>query len=775
MARTLCIPALALLLGLASVACAKEDPLFCTAEEMCLEGYQYCDISGSCPASGFHGNTCIPEPCWDAGPGDLDAGADAGLEPDAMQLQPAALDVGPGGRSFGSVVLGNQSGTATFVVTNVGETTSGTLVASLNGAAPADFTIESDLCSGQTLNAAASCDIDVLFAPTSDGVRFATLDVTATPGGTTSSDLDGIGLTAGDLSMSPTTHDFNTLSVGAMSGTVVLTVTNNGGSPTGTLATTLDDTVNFTIVNDNCDGIALNAAGDCTVSVRTNPTSVGAQIGSLTVGATPGGNAATSLTSTGSVQVSVSLAGTEDGSVTSSPGGIDCGSDCSETYTFVTSVTLTPLADPHAQFTGWSGASCSGLDPCTVTTDAHHSVTAPFAINTIATSEQHTCAIVPANGAVRCWGDNEYGQLGLGHTTDVGDSSPASAGGTAIASAVVQVVAGTYHSCALSSDGSVRCWGRNQFGQLGYGHTDNIGDGELVGGAVMIGVPAIQLAAGGAHTCALLNTGNVRCWGEAQFGQLGYGNTNDLGDTMNTLPFSNGDVPIGESIVQISAAGSNTCALAATGSAYCWGYGNDGQLGNGATSNIGTLPSTTPEQVGPLDVGEAVVQIAAGFSNTCILLSAGRVRCWGANLFGQLGLGDGSQSAVGGSPGEVPSAFDDISTGGEVARLAVGASKVCVLMKNQAVRCWGWDQSGSDGIPGVGGIGSSDVPSAFDAINLGGAAVEVDANAHVCARMATGAIRCWGSGVHGKLGYGNEDNIGDNEHPAAAGDVPYIP
>lgn len=391
--------AISALLGAGTAGCAKEDPLFCTADQMCDEGYAYCDVSGACPASGFHGNTCIPEPCWDAGPPDYDAGiadagVDAGSAPDAYEAQPAALDISPGGRSFGSVVLGNQSGSATFVVTNVGESTSGSISVTLGGAAAGDFIIETDDCTG-TLSPSGTCDIDVHFAPTATSARLATLDVEASPGGMTSADLDGIGLAAGDLSLSPTTHGFGTVSVGATTGAVVLTVTNDGGSPTGTLVTTLDDETNFGITTDNCEDISLNAGASCTVSVAASPTSVGAQVGSLTVEATPGGQTATSLTATGEVQLDIVINGLNGGTVTSVPAGIDCGSDCSQSYTSATSVTLTATPASNAVFVGWSGGGCNGSGTCNIATDAHRTVTATFNTNIIA-----PLLLSPTNGAM---------------------------------------------------------------------------------------------------------------------------------------------------------------------------------------------------------------------------------------------------------------------------------------------------------------------------------------------------------------------------------------
>ena len=109
----------------------------------------------------------------------------------------------------------------------------------------------------------------------------------------------------------------------------------------------------------------------------------------------------------------------------------------------------------------------------------------------------------------------------------------------------VPLEAGDFHTCALLQGGAVRCWGQATRGALGYGNTNNIGDDETpaAAGDVNVGGPVVQLAAGSDHTCALLQGGAVRCWGEGADGQLGYGNTNDIGD--DEMPASAGDVNVG--------------------------------------------------------------------------------------------------------------------------------------------------------------------------------------------------------------------------------------
>ncbi|MBI3976703.1 MAG: hypothetical protein HY331_00825, partial [Chloroflexi bacterium] len=150
----------------------------------------------------------------------------------------------------------------------------------------------------------------------------------------------------------------------------------------------------------------------------------------------------------------------------------------------------------------------------------------------------HTCALL-GNGTVKCWGWNNAGQLGLGDTNNRGDGSnemgsnlPAvQLGGTAVA-----LTAGIWHTCALLSDSAVKCWGQNNYGQLGLGDTDSRGDGPNEMGtnlpAVQLGGTAVALTAGGSHNCALLNDGVVKCWG---YGLLGLGDTNHRGDEPNEM------------------------------------------------------------------------------------------------------------------------------------------------------------------------------------------------------------------------------------------------
>src|SRR5690606_34498692 len=205
-------------------------------------------------------------------------------------------------------------------------------------------------------------------------------------------------------------------------------------------------------------------------------------------------------------------------------------------------------------------------------------------------------------------------------------------------SRVVQLAAGSNHTCAVVSDGRVRCWGQGTFGRLGYGNTNHIGDDEEPAsvGDVDVGGTVTQLAAGALHTCALLDGGRVRCWGAESEGQLGYANVNTIGD--DEAPASAGDVDVGGAVIQLVAGWLHTCALLETGRVRCWGEGSGGSLGYGNTNNIGD--DEHPATAGDVNLGGDVTQLAADSDHTCAALKGGWVRCWGSNAFGRLGYGN---------------------------------------------------------------------------------------------------------------------------------------
>ncbi|MCB0908525.1 MAG: hypothetical protein KDB63_15550, partial [Nocardioidaceae bacterium] len=170
----------------------------------------------------------------------------------------------------------------------------------------------------------------------------------------------------------------------------------------------------------------------------------------------------------------------------------------------------------------------------------------------------------------------------------IGDDEPASAAGDVpVGGNAVAIATGVTHTCALLSTGRLRCWGYGVYGALGYGNSTTIGDDEIPASAgdVPLGASAVAITAGDDHTCAVLTTGGLRCWGAASFGQLGYGNINRIGD--DEAPSAAGDVPLGDTVTAASAGALSTCATTASGVLRCWGRNHRGQLGLGTTSNLG--------------------------------------------------------------------------------------------------------------------------------------------------------------------------------------------
>lgn len=375
---------------------------------------------------------------------------------------------------------------------------------------------------------------------------------------------------------------------------------------------------------------------------------------------------------------------------------------------------------------------------------------APYGV--IATGVYHTCALL-VGGRIRCWGDNDHGQLGLGNVIRIGDDeTPESAPPLDLGEAAIQLAAGFQHTCALTESGRIFCWGEGSGGRLGHGNSMDIGDDELPAsaGPVPLDGTALQVAAGWLHTCALMSDGSVRCWGAGQFGKLGTGTSEDIGD--DETPASQAPIDLGGRAVYIAASRDHTCAVLDAGGVICWGLGENGQLGRGNTDNIGD--DETPGSVGPIDVGAAVTHVAVGSFHTCALTVGGAVKCWGSNGNGMLGSGNGYLEMIGDD--EPPSATGVVSLGRPSVAIAAGGGSTCALLDDGTLMCWGVNSYGELGYGSTHCIGADDVPSDFGAIAVGGSAVQVSVgDGHACALLVDASIRCWGEAVLGALGYAN--------------------
>jgi alpha-tubulin suppressor-like RCC1 family protein len=328
--------------------------------------------------------------------------------------------------------------------------------------------------------------------------------------------------------------------------------------------------------------------------------------------------------------------------------------------------------------------------------------------------------VVVAGGGLKCWGENTYGQLG--NNAWIHSKVPVAV--TGLSSGVVAVAAGYEHTCALTSAGAVKCWGRNDYGKLGNNSTTDSASPVNVTG-LSSGVVAI--GAGYTHTCALTSTGGVKCWGRNNvMGVLGNNSGGDSKVPVDVTGLSSG-------VVAISVGSNHTCALTSAGALKCWGANYFGNLGTGGWSN-----SKVPADVTGLSSG--VASVSAGDTHTCALLSTGAVKCWGENMYGALGNNTLSNSPV-------PVDVTGLSSG--VASVSAGGPFTCALTTAGAVKCWGTNGSGALGNNSPDSY--SKVP--VDVTGLSSGVVAVSAGAtHACARTSAGIVKCWGQNGYGELG-----------------------
>jgi alpha-tubulin suppressor-like RCC1 family protein len=353
------------------------------------------------------------------------------------------------------------------------------------------------------------------------------------------------------------------------------------------------------------------------------------------------------------------------------------------------------------------------------------------------------------------------------------DETPDTVEPVNIGADVRDLAMGWYHTCAITSSRDVRCFGVGRDGLLGYGNTQTIGDDEFPASAgnVPVGGLVSAIGTGTNHTCAVLfESGELFCWGNSERWQLGYATqTTPIGD--DETPASVGAVDIGDSVLQVAGGLGHTCVLLGDRGVKCWGSGTLGRLGYGNGDTIGDDES--PAAAGYVDVGGRVRQIVAGSIHTCALLENGRVRCWGAGTFGALGYGN--TDTIGDDESPASAGFVDV--GGSVVALAAGNHTTCAVLVGGRVRCWGTGEYGVHGYGHTATIGDDETPASVGDVNTGDGNVGEIAVGflHVCVTIIDGGVRCWGRASTGALGYGNLEDIGDDETPASAGDVRVVP
>lgn len=385
---------------------------------------------------------------------------------------------------------------------------------------------------------------------------------------------------------------------------------------------------------------------------------------------------------------------------------------------------------------------------------------APLAVASMALGAAHTCSRF-VDGRVKCWGMGSQGATGLENTAQIGDVAGEMGAALPFVNlgtgrTAKEIVAGNGFTCVILDNDQVKCWGQNFYGQLGLGNTTSRGTtpGSMGDSLPVVnlgtGRTALMLAAGDSHVCALRDNNSVVCWGQNTYGQLGVSSTiasavgdapAEMGDSLSAV-FFDGLTP-----VKIAAGWKHTCAVMADGTGRCWGDNSAGQFGDG-TSTSSYLPQ-------PADVTDAA-DIHIGRGTTCWTLSSGLVRCSGDNSVYQYGSGTTASSAT------PVSAVSSLTSLGGALQLSVASQHACAVRTLESqLYCWG------SGFMGRTGLNKTTTTSLPTVVPIGSGVVQsftagATSGSHMCARLSSGHIKCWGGNDYGQLGYGDTSSRGES-------------
>jgi alpha-tubulin suppressor-like RCC1 family protein len=312
----------------------------------------------------------------------------------------------------------------------------------------------------------------------------------------------------------------------------------------------------------------------------------------------------------------------------------------------------------------------------------------------VSVSNSSSCSLMTSR-QVRCWGSDFLGQLGNGTATGnrylpVPVTNTLA---TANLTGVTQLSVGYHHACAVLTNRQVRCWGDNDNGELGRGDIGGTSDRPVVVRAVTGAGPltgVTHVSAGDDHSCARLTTGQLRCWGWGP--GTGYGGVTNRGRPVVVRGVAGAGPLTG--VTQVSAGSFLTCARLASGQARCWGDNTKGELGIGVQGGSRLRPAVV-ESANGAGALTGVTQVVAGEEHACaILAGAGQVRCWGTREYGQ--LGDGSFTGVAVRPQVVRTVAGPGALTG-VTQLGFDFVTTCARLSNGQARCWGYNAYGGLG------------------------------------------------------------------------------
>lgn len=341
----------------------------------------------------------------------------------------------------------------------------------------------------------------------------------------------------------------------------------------------------------------------------------------------------------------------------------------------------------------------------------------------LAVGADYACAIV-SGGGVKCWGSNVFGTLGDG--SDATDSASA-VDVTDLSSGVVSLSAGM-HTCAVTESGGLKCWGDNFSGQLG--NPDASSSSHVPVDVVGLPSRVVSVSTGFEHTCAVTDTGALLCWGRNEHGQIGNGDLSPF-DVLVPTPVQG----LSSGVVGVAAGYESTCAITSGGVVKCWGSNDDGQLGKGSP-----IPSDVliPTDVVGLPAG--VVSISRPAGRTCAITDSGVLACWGTVMLGN---------------GNLTFSPDPIEIEGEwstTVPVAAGGGGACAVTAAGALKCWGINGSGE---LGDGSTVDSPVPVPVKGYSSGVVAFGTG-TFHACAVASEGGVQCWGSNTFHALGDGTD-------------------
>ena len=333
-----------------------------------------------------------------------------------------------------------------------------------------------------------------------------------------------------------------------------------------------------------------------------------------------------------------------------------------------------------------------------------------------------TCAVL-LDGTIKCWGYNNFSSIGNGNTNERIFRNPTRV--RTIKNAISLSV-GRDFACALLDDGRVRCWGVNQFGQLGDGRQSS----ESAIPVTVRGITnAISISAGFEHACAVLSNGRIKCWGRNTNGILGNGNLliQEVYTPITVVGINNAK--------SITTGGDHSCALLHNGRVKCWGINYYGQLGNDFIS-----PTAHPTTV--IGVNN-VFSLHAGYDHTCAGIGKGKLKCWGSNIYGQMGNGTSTPFGI---SYEKPIIVEGIKS---VISTGDGGIHECAVLTTGRIKCWGANYEHQ-----AASVNRSIIEMPMTVIGITNATSVSTGSQHTCAVLAKQTLVCWGNNDYGQLGDG---------------------